>query len=286
MTAVDVVNNDDRITQFVEDHQCLKAMPESSIRILQLLTNSNFRMEQLIKLIKQDAAIAARIITVVNSAAYARSNRITQLDRATVYLGVNTVKEIVAATTVEALCKPGVIGKYTTRDLWHHSVGVAVLSREFALRSKAVDPELAFLAGILHDIGLLLATQSELETSEEVFLDAEDQKIHFTEVEKGYFGFNHCELGGQLAAAWKFPEEVSAVINWHHSPHDAPGKFRQLCTHVFIADTLCAKAAVGFPLTCALQKADDGALKTAGLARDDADEVVANLKILIRLHMS
>jgi len=65
---------------------------------------------------------------------------------------------------------------------------------------------------------------------------------------KSYFGFDHCELEDRLATAWKFPEEVAAVIRWHHLPQQAPEKFRVLCTHVFIADTLCAQAAVWFCL--------------------------------------
>jgi putative nucleotidyltransferase with HDIG domain len=261
-------------------------MPESSIRVLKMLQDSNFGMEQLLKLTKQDAAIAARIIRTVNSAAYSLASKITQLDRAVVYMGFKAVKEIVVSTAVASVCKPAVIAKYTTRDLWDHSVGVAVLSREFAVRSKTIDPELAFLAGILHDIGLLLSAQSEVETSEEVFTDAEDRTIPFREVEKTYFGFDHCQLGDRLAAAWKFPDDVAAVINWHHSPHQAPEQFKTLCNHVFIADTLCAKAEVGFPLTCALQQTGDEFFTAAGLQRPDVDEVMERFKVLLRLHLS
>jgi putative nucleotidyltransferase with HDIG domain len=277
---------DRKILQFIEGKKCLSAMPESSIRILKLVQDPNFKMEQLIKLVKQDAAIAARIIQVVNSAAYAKTHRITQLDRATIYLGVNTVKEIAMTTAVASACKPAVIGKYSTRDLWDHSVGVAVLSREFALRTRELDPELAFLAGILHDIGLLLSAQSETQTSEEVFTDAEDGKTRFKDVEKSYFGFDHCELGAKLAEAWQFPDEVAAAIRWHHAPSDASANYRLLCTHVFLADTLCTQSGVGFPLTCALQHADDDCYRQAGLARGDADEVLSRFKVLLRLHLN
>lgn len=273
-----------RIETFLEDHQVLKAMPESSVRILKLLSDPNFRTEQLLKLIKQDAVIAAKIMQVVNSAAYARPNRITQLARATVYLGVNTVKEIVTATAISAACKPATIGKYNTRDLWDHSVGVAVLCREFAIRTKVLDTELAFLAGILHDIGLLLSAQSEVESTEEVFIDAEDSSVPFEQVERTYFGFDHCQLGVRLAKAWKFPDEVAAVINWHHSPQLAPDIYRQICALVFVADTLCAEAKVGFQLTTVGQKVNDDSITAAGLTRADVNEVMAHFKVLLRLH--
>ena len=161
-----------------------------------------------------------------------------------------------------------------------------MLSREFAVRSQAIDPELAFLAGILHDVGLLLSAQSEVETTEEVFIDAEDRRIPFKDVETSYFGFDHCELGDRLASAWKFPEEVAAAIRWHHSPQDAPEKFRLLCTHLYIADTLCAEAAVGFPLTCAFQHPGDEAFEEVSLTRADADDVLEHFKVLLRLHQN
>jgi len=182
-------DTDSLIDSFLTDHQCIQAMPESSIRLLRLLQDSQLGTEQLLKLIKQDAAIAARIIKTVNSAAYSLPHKITQLDRAAAYMGFNAVKEVVISTAVSSVCKQVVIGKYVTRDLWDHSVGVAVLSREVALRSKIIEPELAFLAGILHDVGLLLACQSEVETSAEIFVDAEDERFPFSTVEKKLFRF-------------------------------------------------------------------------------------------------
>ncbi len=274
------------VETFLNDHQCLNAMPENSVRILKLLSDPSFRNKDLVKLIERDAAIAAKVIRTVNSAAYARENRITQLDRATVYLGYNTVKEIVVATTVQTICKPVVFGRYATRDLWDHSVGVAVLCREFAMRSGLVDPELAFLAGILHDVGLLLEAQSEAATTAEVCQDAEDLATTFNRVEATYFGFDHCELGERLAAAWSFPEEVAAAISWHHSPSDAPGPFRNLCQLVFVADTLCGHSGVGFPLTTTAQKVKDSDLTSINLSRTDKDHVLDRLKVLLRLHLN
>lgn len=280
------VETNPAIDRFLEQHRCITALPESSIQILKALQDPNFGMEELIKLVKRDAGIVARIIKTANSAAYAKANRITEVDRAANYLGLKAVKEIVVASSVGTVSKPVNVGKYAGRDLWNHSLGVAVLARELAVRSKTIDPELAFLAGILHDIGLLLFAQCETQTSEEVFSDAEDRKIAFTEVEKTYFGFNHCELGNRLAAAWRFPEEVSAVIKWHHSPQEAPAAFKPLCMHVFVADTLCVESGVGFPLTCALQTVSDQTLADVGLVRDGTDEIVKRLKMLLRLHLN
>jgi putative nucleotidyltransferase with HDIG domain len=272
------------IEAFLDNHQCLTAMPENSIRILKVLQNPNFNMRQLVKLIEQDAAVAAKVIQTVNSAAYAKSSRISQLDLATAYLGFRTVKEIVIAVTVQTICKPITIGKYAIRDLWDHSLGVAVLCREFAARSNVVDPEQAFLAGILHDVGLLLCSQSEVETSAELFNDAEDRSSPFPLVEENYFGFDHCELGHHIAIAWNFPADVAAAIRWHHAPDRSPLEFRPLCQLVFIADTLCVESGIGFPLTTAKQTVTNASFAELNLTRADVDEVLARFKMLLRLH--
>jgi putative nucleotidyltransferase with HDIG domain len=274
------------VESFIEENQSLQAMPENAMRILKALQDPNFGMKQLSKLIEQDAAIAAKVIRTVNSAAYSRGNRITQLDRATVYLGINTVKEIVIATTVQTMFKPVSLGKYTMTDLWDHSVGVAVVCRELATRSRAIDPELAFVAGILHDVGLLLMAQSEAGTFTEVVEDAKDRKTPFKVVEKSYFHFDHCELGFRLGGAWNFPPEVAAAIRWHHSTREAPAEFKKLCMHVSIADIMCADAEVGFPLTTGSQRVDTEYLTQAGLTREHTGDVKNRLKMLLRLHQN
>jgi len=273
------------IEAFLEKHQSINAMPESSIRIMRHMRDPDCDMNQLLRLIKQDAALSARIMKAVNSAFYALQTKITQLDRAVVFMGLKAVKEVVISSAMQALCNPVPIGKYSARDLWDHSVGVAVLSRELAVRSKTIDSEDAFLVGMLHDVGLLLAAQCEIDKSAKLFLAAEAKKFPFSMVEQKLFNFDHCELGTRLAEAWRFPEDVSAVIRWHHKPEQAPETIRRLCTHVFISDTLCTAAAIGFPLTCAMQEVTDERLAEVGLTRAMATEVTDKLKILVRLHM-
>jgi putative nucleotidyltransferase with HDIG domain len=282
----DAKNENPAVEAFLEANPYLQAMSENCVRVLKLLQDSNFRMQQLVKLIEQDAAIAARVIKTVNSAAYALPKRITQLDRATVYLGFRTVKEIVTAMTVSSICKPMSFGKYATKDLWDHSLGVAVLSRELAIRSKSVDPELAFLSGILHDVGLLLCAQSDIPTTIRLFALAEERKVPFRKLEQQIFGFDHCELGQRLATIWTFPQEVGAAIRWHHSPRLAPSLLRNIAMHVFIADTLCGEAKFGFPLTTAIQKVNNEIFADTGITHDHIIDVTQRFPELMALHVN
>src|SRR5580704_3625069 len=150
------------VEDFLSRHQNIQAMPESTIRILRMTRDPNCNTSHLLKLIEQDAALSARIIKAVNSSFYAVQTKITRLDRAVAFMGLKAVKEVVVSSSLGGLCKDVEIGNFSARDLWDHSVGVAILSRELAVCSGTIDPEDAFLAGMLHDVGLLLAAQSEV----------------------------------------------------------------------------------------------------------------------------
>jgi putative nucleotidyltransferase with HDIG domain len=271
---------------FLEQHPNIQAMPESTVRILQMTRDPNCNTGQLLKLIERDAALSARIMKAVNSSFYSLQKKMDRLDRAVAFMGMKAVKEVTISTSLSSMCKDGPIGNYSTRDLWDHSVGVAILARELAVCSKTLDQEDAFLAGMLHDVGLLLTAQTEVEKSVALFAAAEKSSGAFTFIEQEVFGFDHCHLGARLSQKWKFPDNVGAAIRWHHRPQEAPEEFLTVCRHIFIADTLCAEAKVGFPLTCAHQQISDEILTEAGLSRETTNAVIAKLPILLRLHLS
>jgi HD-like signal output (HDOD) protein len=274
------------VDDFLARHTNIQAMPESTVRILRMTRDPNCNISQLLKLIEQDAALSARIMKAVNSSFYALQTKMTRLDRAVAFMGLKAVKEVAASSSLAGLCKDVGIGNFCARDLWDHSVAVAILCRELAIYSRTIDPDDAFLAGMLHDVGLLLASQSEVQKSMMLFSSAESGEVPFTDIERRIFGFSHCELGERLSQNWKFPDDVTAVIRWHHQPEDAPDEFKTICRHVFIADSSCCEAKVGFPLTCALQVITDETLQKAHLSREITAEVNAKLPLLLRLHLS
>jgi putative nucleotidyltransferase with HDIG domain len=177
------------------------------------------------------------------------------------------------------------LGAYDGRDLWDHSVAVAIMARELAVQSSALDPEEAFLAGMMHDIGLLLAVQSEVELGTKLISGAEASNEPFMVQEEGVFGFNHCELGARLADKWGLAPQIAAAMQWHHEPDAAPPEYALLVQHIYVADTLSCEASIGFPLTCKFQQATDQILENAKLTRDIAAAASAKLPLLIRLHL-
>ena len=280
---VDVTPNLAVIDAFIDTHGAIQALPENATKIVRMTADPNCNTALLLKHISQDAGLAARIMKVANSAHYALPNKITRLDHAISFMGMRAVKEVAVSSSLGPLGKSKALGKYDARDLWDHSLGVGILARELAVRTKTVDPEEAFTAGMLHDVGLLIASQSDSAKCANLFSKAETADATFTSVEQTFFGFNHSELGERLGETWKFPASLSAAIRWHHEPDQAPAEFRIMCLFIHVADNFCCQAKVGFPLTCTLQEVTDQQLDAIKLSRDLATETSAKLRILLRM---
>jgi HD-like signal output (HDOD) protein len=270
---------------FIEKHPSLSALPENTTRILRMASDQECNIQQLLKLISQDAALAGSIMKAVNSAFFALPTKVTRLDRAVTLMGLRAVKEVALSSCLSHLCKPVRLGEYDGRDLWDHSVGVAIMARELAVQSKALDPEEAFLAGMMHDIALLLALQSEPDKGTSVITAAEKSGEPFIVEECQVFGFNHCDLGDRLAAKWNLAPQIAAAIRWHHEPDGAPAEHALLVRHIFVADTLCCEIPVGFPLTCKHQQVTDDLLEKIRLPREAAAATATKLPVLLRLHL-
>lgn len=277
--------NTGAIDGFLAQHSAIQVMPENTTRILRMVNDPNCNLATLSKLITQDAALTGAIMKAVNSAYYSLANKMTRLDRSVNYLGLRTVKEITLSAAVGPMFKPTKLGQYNGRSLWDHSVGVAILARELAVAGKCCDGEEAFLAGIMHDIALPLMAQSDSAKLTAVFAKAQDGQS-FTDLEHEAYGFDHTQLGARLAARWSLAEGLSSVIRWHHAPDAAPESHMALCGCVFVADTLCARAAVGCPLTSIGQDLDDDDFKSLNISRDIAEPIAAKLPLLLRLYLS
>src|SRR5580704_15158838 len=105
------------VEDFLSRHQDIQAMPESTIRILRATRDPNCNTSHLLKLIEQDAALSARIMKAVNSSFYALQTKITRLDRAVAFMGLEAVKEVAALSSLAGLCKDVQIGNFCARDL-------------------------------------------------------------------------------------------------------------------------------------------------------------------------
>jgi HD-like signal output (HDOD) protein len=208
----------------------------------------NSTAQDLNRIITNDPALGARILKVVNSAFYGLPGQIGSINRAIVLLGLNAVKNIAIAASLAKLFRGGQIcPKFNARDLWTHSVAVGTCTRLLAEELGLGLPDEAFLAGLIHDMGIMVEMQARRAKFVEA-LEMLDTTPGTTlrHAETIALGADHEQFGAALCRLWKFPTSFSFVTGYHHHPLDLPEGSRMLAALVHVADITAAQAQLGY----------------------------------------
>jgi len=259
----------------------IATLPEVTLKIIKVVEDPNSTARDLHAIIKNDPALSAKILKVVNSAFYGLPGQISSVDRAIVLLGLRAVKNIAIAASVTRLFKsiPSIKG-FNPRDLWKHSLAVAVAARLICRFRDKAHAEEAFLAGLIHDLGVIVALQAFSDRFNEVVQKAAAGKI-WCEAEIEVFGVDHQALGLALAAKWKFPLSLRAPIGYHHCPERVSEEHRWLTYVVHVADLIACQDGYGFapsPYETLEDALTQDALAVIGLAPNQVQDVRAELE--------
>ncbi|MGH7179562.1 MAG: HDOD domain-containing protein [Tepidisphaeraceae bacterium] len=261
MSTATAVDPQTLVDQAIKKVSSIATLPEVTTRIIRTVEDPKSSAAQLHQIIAHDPALVTRILKVVNSSFYGLPGQIASVERAIVLLGLNAVKNIAVAASLGQLFRGIKLCEgFTAKDLWTHCVGVGVTARQLAREMKVPIADEAFLAGMIHDIGLLVALQISPEKLREACEKSRAGGGDFCQIERDLCGVDHQQLGQGLTAAWKFPRPCQLVAGHHHQPALLADDSRLLVTLVFIADTLCAQANHGFNLTALHQKLEDAAM--------------------------
>src|SRR5215207_5965821 len=138
----------------------IATLPEVTARIVQTVEDPRSSPKDLHKIVSHDPALVTRILKVVNSAFYGLPGQIASIERAIVLLGLNAIKNIAVAASLGQLFRGVKLCEgFTAKDLWTHCVAVGVAARELAKQMKLPIADEAFLAGLIHDTGMLVGLQ-------------------------------------------------------------------------------------------------------------------------------
>src|SRR5438874_5157500 len=148
------------VAEAVKKVTTIATLPEVTARIVSTVEDPKSTAAQLHKIVSHDPALVTRILKVVNSSFYGLPGQIGSIERAIVLLGLNAVKNIAVAASLGQLFRGAKLCEgFEAKDLWTHCVAVAVAAREMAKQMKAPIADEAFLAGMIHDIGILVFLQ-------------------------------------------------------------------------------------------------------------------------------
>lgn len=229
----------------------IKSVPmlsASASRLLQLTSNPDHDLMDIVDLVKTDANLTARVLKVVNSAAFGLMNEITSINRAISYLGERLIVSIAIDDCVGKLFEKELVGyEAASGALWKHDLRTAIAAREVVIQSSAnISPDLAFTAGLLHDIGKSLISDYLLGTAPEAIeLISSHDSQDYLDAEAKLVGIDHTIAGFELAMAWQLPTELAEVILHHHQPAEASPEFRPLVYAVHLGDNIAMLGGFG-----------------------------------------
>ena len=257
----------------------ITTLPEVTAKIIQLVEDRDSTARDMHEVIRTDPALSARVLKVVNSAFYGLPGQVASVDRATVLLGLSAVKNIAIAASISRMFNAQQVGaEFTAKDIWKHSVAVGVAGRMIAKRSGfPVAADEVFLAGLIHDIGLMVARQAYPEKLTETVEQAVAGRGSFLELEEKIIGANHQAFGDRLVSKWKFPRNLRAMVGLHHHPERMADELKPFGAIIRAADLICCQNRIGFHLTAADTEPTDEVLETVQLSSESLPEFVEEL---------
>jgi putative nucleotidyltransferase with HDIG domain len=223
----------------------MTTLPVAAQRILQLVADSNSSASDLLAAVEGDPVLAAKVLRRVNSAFYGLRSKVADLRSAINLLGYREIRNLALTVYLTRMFKDGnTYKKFTREGLWEHSVAVANASRIVARTYGGATPDEAYLAGLLHDIGLILLDQYLPRHLFQV-VDLVEQGKSTCAAERELLPFDHTLLGAYVATQWNFPTQVTLAIRFHHEPLAAEGPHCDMAAVVAVSNYLCSRS--GFP---------------------------------------
>lgn len=226
-----------------DDLKRLAKLPPLSPVVAQLtatLSSDEVDFRDVERIIRRDPVITARVIGAANSAAYAAHAPTASIHSAIMRLGVLAVRRL---AFLLSLYNAVPVPPSERKAFWRHSLAVAyaaeVVTRHIPKWSTGSQMENAFLAALLHDLGLLALGRHYQKENAMIVARAAEERVGRWQIEREVLGTDHAEIGARLADHWAFPESITTVIAFHHEFAAAPEASRWLAAVVALADSLC-----------------------------------------------
>ncbi|MBL7646244.1 MAG: HDOD domain-containing protein [Candidatus Hydrogenedentes bacterium] len=202
----------EKVVHLIRQISSLPALPETVNRVRHAMDDVETSTDDMAKIISNDPSLAAKVVSLANSAAYSFTHRVDTIERATALLGLREVYGAVLASAVIDYFKEG--KHFNHKKFWKRSMACATACKLIAKARRVQGVSGLFAAGLMFDIGR--AVLAEIAPKQYAEVDQELPEDEIIRIENELFGLAHPEVGFLLADGWGLPAEISEPIRFHH----------------------------------------------------------------------
>ncbi len=213
---------EEKIRQIIGNIRNLPTPPIVFQQIQKTIGNPDTSVGDIAGILSEDPAMSVKVLKLTNSAFYGLSREIDSVRHAVMIIGLEAVKNLVLSASVLNMFKADDKDREFHEDFWRHSLATAVAARLIAKKYKrgaAFNPDPAFTSGLIHDIGKMVICGFMKEEHQQILtMIKESPDLPVKEAEYSLLGFDHAQLGHQLAKQWKLPDRMADTIGFHNRP--------------------------------------------------------------------
>lgn len=208
-----------------------------------MVNDPSISASEVAKIISQDMGISTKVLQLANSAFYGIPRTISTVQNALVLLGMKVVANIVLGIAVNQNLRGHSQSQLDQKKFWNHSMAVGILAKKlapFTQTFKSIDPEEAFCAGFLHNLGILVLDRFFPTELNAILRLSSESKIPLTLAEVQVLGVHSGQIGGWLTSKWELPANLRMPIQFFAYPETAPQSF-EITTLVALSHVICTE---------------------------------------------
>jgi putative nucleotidyltransferase with HDIG domain len=211
--------------------QDLPSLPAVVMELLSSIEQEDIDISVLAKKVSYDQALTAKTLRLANSSTYGLQVKVTTIQQAITFLGFQTTRNLITAAAITGCFPSGRCVGFHDKGFWRHSIATAACARALARRMR-FNQDIAFTAGLLHDIGRLVLVTGHPDAYAQVVAWHAQHGGDWQDAEQAVLGIDHVDAGVALADHWNFSSTMRQAIAYHHAPDIHGAGFLATIVHV------------------------------------------------------
>lgn len=218
----------DEIVRHLDD---LPSLPAVVMELLSTIDQEDVDMSVLAKKVANDQALTAKTVRLANASLYGLQVKVTTVQQAITFLGFQTTRNLITAAAVTGCFPQGRCAGFDDKAFWRHSIATAACCKVIARRIH-YNQDIAFTAGLLHDIGRLVLVTAFPSEYAHVIAYRKLHDCYVLDAERDVLGVDHVDAGLALGQYWHFSETLKTALAFHHNPEAASSSMLAVIVHV------------------------------------------------------